>query len=96
MTRMGGVQDISTRMMAQMLGLDIPTIDPSASYHPGYEWLPRASVTLSEPYLQPPVVGSGHGQVPFPNLDCYTGEANQVWPALSYHHDFRSPFSGGL
>jgi hypothetical protein len=36
-----GVQDISTRIMAHMLGLDIPGIEPSTSYLPGYEWWPR-------------------------------------------------------
>lgn len=33
-----GVQDISTRMMAHMLGLDAPGLGPSASYFPTYEW----------------------------------------------------------
>ncbi|KAG1757862.1 fungal-specific transcription factor domain-containing protein [Suillus lakei] len=38
-----GIQEISTRMMAHMLGLDIPGIEPSTSYYPGYEWWPRAN-----------------------------------------------------
>jgi len=43
-----GIQDMSTRMMAQMLGLDILGIEPSTSYYPGYEWWPRtASQTLT-------------------------------------------------
>jgi hypothetical protein len=40
-TDSSGVQDISTRIMAHMLGLDIPGIEPSTSYLPGYEWWPR-------------------------------------------------------
>lgn len=36
-----GVQDISTRLMAHMLGLEIPGVEPSTSYFPGYEWWPR-------------------------------------------------------
>ncbi|KAK1234865.1 hypothetical protein PQX77_001959 [Marasmius sp. AFHP31] len=36
-----GVQDLSTRIMAHMLGLDIPGMEPSTSYYPGYEWWPR-------------------------------------------------------
>jgi hypothetical protein len=36
-----GVQDISTRLMAHMLGLEIPVVEPSTSYYPGYEWWPR-------------------------------------------------------
>jgi len=35
-----GVQDMSTQMMAHMLGLDTPGLWPSASYFPGYEWEP--------------------------------------------------------
>jgi hypothetical protein len=38
-----GIQEISTRMMAHMLGLDIPGIEPSTSYYPGYEWWPRTN-----------------------------------------------------
>jgi hypothetical protein len=33
-----GVQDLNTRMMAHMLGLDVPAIEPSTSYYSGYEW----------------------------------------------------------
>ncbi|KAF9486569.1 hypothetical protein BDN70DRAFT_870159 [Pholiota conissans] len=36
-----GVQDVSTRLMAHMLGLEIPGVEPSTSYFPGYEWWPR-------------------------------------------------------
>lgn len=38
-----GVQDISTRLMAHMLGLELPGVEPSTSYFPGYEWWPRLS-----------------------------------------------------
>lgn len=38
-----GVQELSTRIMAHMLGLDIPGIEPSTSYYPGYQWWPRPS-----------------------------------------------------
>ena len=34
------------RMLAHMLGLDIPGIEPSTSYLPGYEWWPRANPTI--------------------------------------------------
>lgn len=91
MTQTGGIQDISTRMMAQMLELDIPSIDPSTSYYPGYEWWPRASTTYLQPYLQPPVVG----QTSFSNVGYPVSEANQNWaPIPSYHYDFESSFSG--
>lgn len=35
-----GAQDINTRIMAHMLGLDVPGVEPSTSYYPGYEWWP--------------------------------------------------------
>lgn len=53
MTPAAGIQDISTRMMAHMLGLDIPGIEPSTSYYPGYEWWPRATNVVRPPYRQP-------------------------------------------
>lgn len=35
-----GAQDVNTRIMAHMLGLDVPGVEPSTSYYPGYEWWP--------------------------------------------------------
>lgn len=49
-----GIQDISTRMMAHMLGLDVPGIEPPTPYYPGYEWWPRATDVVHGPYQQPP------------------------------------------
>ncbi|KAF9055831.1 fungal-specific transcription factor domain-containing protein [Panaeolus papilionaceus] len=62
----GGVQDMSTRLMAHMLGLEIPGVEPSTSYFPGYEWWPRVNqgnqpgLTPQQPYpleteYQPPI-----------------------------------------
>jgi len=48
-----GVQDLSTRIMAHMLGLDIPGIEPSTSYYPGYQWWPRSSAQ-GDASVQPP------------------------------------------
>jgi len=45
-----GIQEISTRMMAHMLGLDIPGIEPSTSYYPGYEWWPRVNQPAPQSY----------------------------------------------
>lgn len=57
-----GVQDLSTQIMAQMLGLDIPGIEPSTSYYPGYQWWPRTSgqgesltQLISQPISSPPI-----------------------------------------
>ncbi|KDQ63123.1 hypothetical protein JAAARDRAFT_367704 [Jaapia argillacea MUCL 33604] len=44
-------QDSSKRIMAHMLGLDVPGIEPSTSYFPGYEWWP--STTPTPPTPQP-------------------------------------------
>jgi len=36
-----GAPDVGTRVVAQMLGLDMPGVIPSTSYLPGYEWWPH-------------------------------------------------------
>lgn len=38
-----GVQDLSNRMMAHMLGLDIPGVEPSTTFLQDYEWWPRGT-----------------------------------------------------
>lgn len=50
-----GVQDLSTQIMAHMLGLAVPGVEPSTSYYPGYEWWPRGqrSTTLNSQNLSP-------------------------------------------
>ncbi|TFK30943.1 hypothetical protein FA15DRAFT_630298 [Coprinopsis marcescibilis] len=68
-----GVQDLSTRMMAHMLGLDLPGIEPSTSYYPGYEWWPRtAQDTVSTNTIPGPrsqsTQPSYSGQTPDPSL----------------------------
>ncbi|KAL0951642.1 hypothetical protein HGRIS_008322 [Hohenbuehelia grisea] len=35
-----GLQDLNSRLMAQMLGLSVPGMEPSTSFYPGYEWWP--------------------------------------------------------
>lgn len=68
-----GVHDLSTRIMAHMLGLDIPGIEPSTSFYPGYEWWPRngqaqggppsmgPSGSLDATTLPPPLSMNGMG-----------------------------------
>ncbi|KAG2022902.1 nuclear protein [Coprinopsis cinerea AmutBmut pab1-1] len=56
MNKNNGVQDMSTRMMASMLGLDVPGVEPSTSFFPGYEWWPRPdqmSMHHHEPVVAP-------------------------------------------
>ena len=44
-----GVQELGTRIMAHMLGLDIPGVEASTSYYPGYEWWPRPNQVVQQP-----------------------------------------------
>lgn len=48
-----GVQELGTRIMAHMLGLDIPGFEPSTSYYPAYEWWPRPNQVMQQPPLPP-------------------------------------------
>ncbi|PPQ72267.1 hypothetical protein CVT24_004684 [Panaeolus cyanescens] len=87
----GGVQDMSTRLMAHMLGLEIPGVEPSTSYFPGYEWWPRInSGHNSQPALTPqqpyaleaeyqssiPVMGPSHSEGVTPSAG---SSANTQW-----------------
>jgi hypothetical protein len=58
----GGVRDLSARIMVHMLGLDVPGIEPSTSFYPGYEWWPRNneghSHSSSSQSLSPAASGS--------------------------------------
>jgi len=64
-----GVQDVSTRLMAHMLGLEMPGIEPSTSYFPGYEWWPRMNQGVGPP--------SGNAGFPL-NTDYNTGDMQQI------------------
>lgn len=46
-----GVQELSTRIMAHILGLDIPGVEPTVSFYPGYDWW---SQSRSNAMLTPP------------------------------------------
>lgn len=48
----GGVQDLGTRMMAHFLGLDVPGMEPSTSFYPGYEWWHRSGQGGAYPQQQ--------------------------------------------
>ncbi|KAF8445677.1 fungal-specific transcription factor domain-containing protein [Boletus edulis BED1] len=88
MTSTPGIQDISTRMMAHMLGLDIPGIEPSTSYYPGYEWWPRATNTMQAPYQQPsPSAQSSESQI---NTNYPAAQGDPGWrvPSTGYSYGF--------
>lgn len=42
-----GVQDMSTRLMAHMLGLEVASVETSTQYYPGCQWYPRLAHTSS-------------------------------------------------
>ncbi|KAG2075201.1 hypothetical protein BDR04DRAFT_1092068 [Suillus decipiens] len=82
-----GIQEISTRMMAHMLGLDIPGIEPSTSYYPGYEWWPRANQPSPQSYHGSSTTSS------LINMD-YPLPSNQDWrvqnPVSNYSYDYQN------
>ncbi|KAF9245870.1 fungal-specific transcription factor domain-containing protein [Melanogaster broomeanus] len=91
-----GIQDISTRMMAHMLGLDIPGIEPSTSYLPGYEWWPRTTSAIPPPYQQPPQsITSASSSESLLSMHYPSAQGDQDWriqgPSTSYSYDFQGP-----
>ncbi|KAJ7631249.1 fungal-specific transcription factor domain-containing protein [Roridomyces roridus] len=50
---MDGVQDMANKLMAHMLGLDIPGVEPSTSLYTGCDWWERPSADLSQPLSIP-------------------------------------------
>ena len=89
-----GFQDMSTQIMAQMLGLDIPGIEPSTSYLPGYEWWPRSRDSLSPEELSPSTSfcdgTGGHNSPPTLEewLQSVNGGGTLPWPRGEYTGNF--------
>jgi len=98
-----GVQDLSTRIMAHMLGLDVPGVEPSTSYYPGYEWWPRhgqgqpgqvmpsSQIPQNPSYSQAPIHTNAQPQ-PSSDLNVYNGPV-AGWapggiPDYSYSYNF--------
>lgn len=94
-----GVQDTNTRLMAHMLGLEIPGIEASTSYYPGYEWWPRPNQPdLTMPASQSTSIGDPNLLLPLHTDD---GSINRVQQAdwvhasapdlngLNYAYDFQ-------
>ncbi|KAG6842456.1 hypothetical protein C0991_007586 [Blastosporella zonata] len=50
-----GVQELGTRIMAHAIGLNIPGVEASTSYYPGYEWWPRSNELGPSSQQMPPV-----------------------------------------
>ena len=92
------VQDLGTRIMAHMLGLDLPGIEPSTSYYPGYEWWPRSygdspssheiSPSPMDPRdVSPPIMSSGTGQL---STSQTTGVSEWSTVPAHYSQDYNS------
>jgi hypothetical protein len=96
MTSTAGIQDISTRMMAHMLGLDIPGIEPSTSYYPGYEWWPRATNVVHPPYQQPSSGATASSSGTLMNANYPTVQAEPGWrvPSTGYSYEFHGSSTG--
>jgi len=64
-----------SRLLAHMLGIDIPSTEPSAPYTSGYEWWPRGLDTGDGSIFSPqPGVQPHHGAtIPSPSLGPSTG-----------------------
>lgn len=94
-TSTAGIQDISTRMMAHMLGLDIPGIEPSTSYYPGYEWWPRATNIVHAPYHQSSSEPGTNAPSPesLVNTNYLAVQGDPEWriPSTGYSYEFHGP-----
>jgi hypothetical protein len=94
-----GVPDMSNHIWAHMLGLEIPGIEPSTSYYPGYQWWPRSSQTPSPLYEQTPMTSPHFCSAPA----VFDAPGNQHWPqggdqengmASDYVPNYSFDFSG--
>jgi hypothetical protein len=72
-----GVQDLSTQLMAHILGLDVSGVVESTSYFPGYRWWPKSIQTEggTRPQQQPPPLQSP----PPPPSSAHPGSPD-AWP----------------
>jgi len=48
-----GVQDMANKLMAHMLGLDIPGVEPSTSFYTGCDWWARPNQDPAQPMAAP-------------------------------------------
>jgi len=92
-----GVQDLNTRMMAHMLGLDVPAIEPSTQYYTGCEWWPPADQNMlstlpgSNVQSMTPVGGGLYFDQPvMDNWQCTsaTGPAQSYLPSMGNNFSF--------
>ena len=69
-----GAQDMSTRLMAHMLGLEVASVETSTQYYPGCQWYPRLA-----PHTSSPSSSQGDLQVmQYPSSGDFGGDMNTV------------------
>lgn len=88
-----GVQELGTRIMAHMLGLHIPGIEPSTSYYPGYEWWPRSNEETPPSYQMTPAPVGLRNVLPPASGGNGMGSGMTEWPQgpapeTEYPYDF--------
>jgi len=83
------IQDLGTRIMAHMMGFQVPGVEPSTSFLPGYEWWPRSGGDSRSVIHTHPRVSN----VLPPSSDGGVGEEVHEWahvhaPDTNYSFDF--------
>ncbi|KAK7007048.1 Zn(2)-C6 fungal-type domain-containing protein [Favolaschia claudopus] len=85
-----GVQDVANKLMAHMLGLDIPGVEPSTSFYAGCDWWSRPNEDqqpLPVPTWQQQSVPSSNA-LPFPALNVPRGWSDSK-DGLPYSDGYR-------
>ncbi|KAJ7459181.1 fungal-specific transcription factor domain-containing protein [Mycena galericulata] len=88
---MDGVQDMANKLMAHMLGLDIPGVEPSTSFYTGCDWWARPSQDSGQimtPQDWPPTASGPNSLFPLLNMPPPRG-----WQPDS--RDLAPPYSDG-
>jgi hypothetical protein len=84
-----GVQDVANKLMAHMLGLDIPGVEPSTSFYTGCDWWARPNQEPMSPQNWPQPSVSVSSTLPFPQSVPQSQQQTRGWPdsreALPYN-----------
>ncbi|KAJ7897143.1 fungal-specific transcription factor domain-containing protein [Mycena olivaceomarginata] len=75
-----GVQDVANKLMAHMLGLDIPGVEPSTSFYTGCDWWARPNQEPVSPQNWPQSSVSVSSTLPFPQSVPQPQQQMRGWP----------------